>query len=123
MLFPKPAASLSGGLLARKGEASPAMRRQAPVHRRVAATSDDMDIRYCMPVADQTANAAKHALTLRLDDDRHFKLRLAVAVRGQSAQQIVTEALDAFFVTFPGMEALAAQLPPSDTRVFSGTNS
>ena len=36
----------------------------------------------------------KAAFTLRLDPERHLKLRLACAVDGRSAQQIVTDALD-----------------------------
>ena len=36
----------------------------------------------------------KAAFTLRLDGDRHLRLRLANAVTGRSAQQIVTAALD-----------------------------
>ena len=39
---------------------------------------------------------AKAAFTLRLDAERHLQLRLVCAVRHRSAQQIVTEALDAF---------------------------
>ena len=37
----------------------------------------------------------KAAFTLRLDAERHLRLRLATAVTGRSAQQIVTGALDA----------------------------
>src|SRR5690606_16373260 len=36
----------------------------------------------------------KAAFTLRLDPERHLKLRLACAVTGRSAQLIVTDALD-----------------------------
>ena len=49
----------------------------------------------------------KAAFTLRLDTDRHLRLRLATAVTGQSAQQIVTGALDALLASFPEVEALA----------------
>ena len=49
----------------------------------------------------------KAAFTLRLDTDRHLRLRLATAVTGQSAQQIVTAALDALLATIPEVEALA----------------
>ncbi|MGX7896639.1 hypothetical protein [Tsuneonella sp. HG222] len=50
------------------------------------------------------------AFTLRLDARRHLKLRLASTVRGRSAQQIVTEALDRFLKDIPEIEALAAQV-------------
>jgi hypothetical protein len=49
----------------------------------------------------------KAAFTLRLDGQRHLRLRLATAVTGQSAQQIVTSALDALLESLPEVEALA----------------
>ena len=49
----------------------------------------------------------KAAFTLRLDGGRHLRLRLATAVTGQSAQQIVTSALDALLCSIPEVEALA----------------
>jgi hypothetical protein len=49
----------------------------------------------------------KAAFTLRLDGERHLRLRLATAVTGQSAQQIVTSALDAMLASIPEVEALA----------------
>jgi hypothetical protein len=53
----------------------------------------------------------KSAFTLRLDGDRHLRLRLACAVSNRSAQQLVTAALDAFIESMPEIGALAAQLP------------
>jgi hypothetical protein len=49
----------------------------------------------------------KSAFTLRLDPSRHLKLRLACAVNGRSAQQIVTDALDHLLQHMPELEALA----------------
>lgn len=62
------------------------------------------------------AVAAKHnkaAFTLRLDTDRHLRLRLASAVTNRSAQQLVTEALDAFLDSQTEVEALARQIGPA----------
>jgi hypothetical protein len=53
----------------------------------------------------------KSAFTLRLDGDRHLRLRLACAVSNKSAQQLVTAALDAFINSMPEIGALASQLP------------
>lgn len=53
----------------------------------------------------------KAAFTLRLDGERHLKLRLACAVRHQSAQQLVTDALDAFLESMPEIGRLAAHIP------------
>ena len=52
------------------------------------------------------AAKAKAAFTLRLDPERHLKLRLACAVRGGSAQQLVTDALDRLLQSMPELEEL-----------------
>ena len=49
----------------------------------------------------------KAAFTLRLDPERHLKLRLACAVNGRSAQQLVTDALDRLLVGMPELDAMA----------------
>ncbi|VVT11599.1 conserved hypothetical protein [Sphingomonas sp. EC-HK361] len=174
---PKPLASLSSGLLARKGQARPAMRPQgfgftslshagdqlgwndmghdvaspepvealppvlverealkeeftAPVVEPVVVEAPTVPVfdAAVRPVSVLTAkrlqretrakvkDAGKAAFTLRLDADRHLRLRLATATRHRSAQQLVTEALDAFLKTLPEVEALASQLPPVGRR-------
>ena len=52
----------------------------------------------------------KAAFTLRLDPDRHLRLRLASASRNRSAQALVVEALDAFLATLPEVDGLAQHL-------------
>ena len=54
---------------------------------------------------------AKAAFTLRLDTDRHLKLRLACALTRVSAQQLVTGALDNFLKSLPEVEMLAEHVP------------
>jgi len=49
----------------------------------------------------------KAAFTLRLDADRHLKLRLACAIGGRSAQMLVTEALDQLLESMPELDAMA----------------
>ena len=51
----------------------------------------------------------KAAFTLRLDPQRHLKLRLACAVDGRSAQQLVTDALDQLLERMPDLNGLAAK--------------
>ena len=51
----------------------------------------------------------KAAFTLRLDPERHLKLRLACAVDGKSAQQLVTDALDQLLERMPDLNGLAAK--------------
>jgi len=50
----------------------------------------------------------KSAFTLRLDAERHLQLRLLCAVNHRSAQQVVTDALDAYLASHPITEQLAA---------------
>ena len=53
------------------------------------------------------ADGRRAAFTLRVDEARHLKLRLACTVQGRSAQQIVTEALDRLLDELPGLDDLA----------------
>jgi hypothetical protein len=66
---------------------------KAPRARRAAGTKD------------------KAAFTLRLDSARHLKLRLAAAVTGTSAQQLVTRALDLLLGSMPEVDAMAERAP------------
>jgi hypothetical protein len=193
---PKPFASLSSGLLARKGAAKPAMKPQgfgqmggghledlgwndmgfeppkpaetpprdadhdafgeeiddqprvhptgltpvhSPVHSQHAELADRLGVEDADDEFDETAepydeaepapvailptatpvphraprprsapgSKAKAAFTLRLDPERHLKLRLACAVNGRSAQQLVTDALDQLLVDMPELEGMA----------------
>ncbi len=170
MMESKPFASLTSGLLARKGGARPAMRRAmtlseaqdddlgwndmgdesetyqvthapltglTPMQPAPAPAAEIVSIHEAQPapqpapppVVEQraqlaqqveqvtrparvpaTERGAKAAFTLRLDRDRHLRLRLACAVAHRSAQQIVTEALDAYLNDQPEIEALAERV-------------
>lgn len=81
-----------------------------------AVTADTFEPRpVSVAAAGRIARATQHkhkaAFTLRLDEERHLRLRLASAVSGRSAQQIVTGALDAFLESLPEVGELARQLP------------
>ena len=52
----------------------------------------------------------EHNKCLRLDPERHLRLRLASTISGQSAQNLVTQALDAMLAEMPEIETLAAQV-------------
>lgn len=63
------------------------------------------------PARSKTAAKGKRAaFTLRLDPERHLMLRLACTVRGSSAQQLVTDALDGLLAEMPEIAMLAAQV-------------
>ena len=162
---PKTFASLSSTLLARKGQAKPAMRPQgfhmtleahenptqaAPVyhdHHEDLGWNDmghdsepialhpnlEVDPRQEAPVVVKQQKAlarefssvaalppsrapralpgsrGKAAFTLRLDGERHLRLRLVCAVQHRSAQQVVTQALDEFLARQPDNMSLAAK--------------
>lgn len=56
-------------------------------------------------------SSGKAAFTLRLDPSRHLKLRLACAVNGRSAQQLVTDAVDRLLADMPELESMAERAP------------
>jgi hypothetical protein len=138
---PKPQARLTPSLLARKGDARPAMRPQGFVGLRASAESADdlgwddqgtmppvlierealstaFSVRQSVSSPDAApAKPARTAFTLRLDEDRHLKLRLASALRNQSAQQLVVEALDIFLGTLPDITKWSAIMSTSDETV------
>jgi hypothetical protein len=76
--------------------------------RRVAPAPVRAPVRAPVPAV---AARSKAAFTLRLDADRHLRLRLACAVTRRSAQQIVTGALDEYLSSLPELEALAEHVP------------
>lgn len=53
----------------------------------------------------------KAAFTLRLDAERHLRLRLASAVNNRSAQTILIELLDSYLSSLPEIDAMASRLP------------
>lgn len=176
----KPFASLSSGLLARKGAARPAMRPQGyaslapssqqledlgwndmgqeaspppapvekppvlverealaevietPVEAPASATveaaepnvppvvTNSVSVATASRLSRETAHKGRAAFTLRLDAERHLKLRLASAMTHRSAQQLVAHALDQFLETMPEVDALCAQLPPQKLVTLKG---
>ena len=68
------------------------------------------------PAAAPAPAGKKSAFTLRVDAQRHLRLRLATAVTGRSAQQLVTEALDQLLASLPEIESLAERVPASGSK-------
>lgn len=56
------------------------------------------------------AGDRRAAFTLRVDNDRHLRLRLACTLQNRSAQQVVTEALDRLLDEMPGLADLARRV-------------
>jgi hypothetical protein len=104
----------------------------APIVEQVPAASSPVAMRRpeAEPASTQTAAAPKRArkprsepvakdkaaFTLRLDPNRHLKLRLACAVNAKSAQQLVTKALDKLLSSMPELDAMASQAPDRASR-------
>jgi hypothetical protein len=76
----------------------------------VKAKAEKVVVEQAAPIA-APVGKRKAAFTLRLDAQRHLKLRLACAITGRSAQQIVTKALDDFLNDLPEIDRLTQQLP------------
>ncbi|MGY6635639.1 MAG: toxin-antitoxin system HicB family antitoxin [Erythrobacter sp.] len=61
--------------------------------------------------AKRSASAGRRAaFTLRLDPQRHLKLRLAATMQGVSAQALVTDALDRLLAEIDELDAIAARV-------------
>jgi len=94
-------ATLSGSLLVRKGEARPAVLSHAPAQRVDLATAAG-GVRPRPRLARAGGGAgggpAPHpvAMTLRLDGERHRRLRLFAACTDRSMQSVLVAALDAY---------------------------
>jgi hypothetical protein len=99
VLHMNPANEDAGGEVRRQQETlaarfQPLQARRAPVEPRRSALDD----------------GRRAAFTLRVDAERHLKLRLACTIRNRSAQQLVTEALDKLLDEMPDLDTLASQV-------------
>lgn len=82
---------------------------KAPVPQ-VVRQRDEAKRRVASQRKSALADGRRAAFTLRVDAERHLKLRLACAVSNRSAQQLVTEALDRLLADSPEVAELAAQI-------------
>ncbi len=84
-----------------------------PASGKVAITQDNSPGPIEKPVRKRQSalkRGKRAAFTLRLDQERHLKLRLAATMQETSAQDLVTKALDALLSEITELEALAAQM-------------
>ena len=65
---------------------------------------------FAAPRRSALASGRRAAFTLRVDAERHLKLRLACTLKNRSAQQLVTDALDRLLNDLPDVADLAAQV-------------
>ncbi|MDO9367292.1 MAG: hypothetical protein Q7T68_01865 [Sphingopyxis sp.] len=124
-LTPQPIGELSGlsddygadEFEAEAPEVPEIVRQQESLIERVAAVARKVEARP-VPKAEPKAKAPralrareKAAFTLRLDAERHLRLRLASAVTNRSSQVILTDLLDEYLATLPEIDAMASRLP------------
>ncbi|WP_394730823.1 hypothetical protein [Altererythrobacter sp. GH1-8] len=84
-----------------------------PASGKVAITQDNSPGPITKPVRKRQSalkQGKRAAFTLRLDQERHLKLRLAATIQSTSAQELVTQALDSLLAEIKGLEILAAQM-------------
>ena len=86
--------------------------RQQPTQDQATAPSQTPAAPKSKRRSSALAEGRRAAFTLRLDAERHLKLRLASAIGGSSAQQLVTKALDHLLETMPELETLAKHARP-----------
>ncbi len=92
------------------------VRQQESLIERVAAVARKVEARPVPKPKKEKAPRAlrareKAAFTLRLDAERHLRLRLASAVTNRSSQVILTDLLDEYLSTLPEIDAMASRLP------------
>lgn len=102
--------------------AGPVVRRhQSRIEERVLADAamtgpedrvphEDADIEATPARTSAIAAGRRAAFTLRLDAERHLKLRLAATMQGVSAQTLLTEALDTMLAEFDELDVIAKHL-------------
>ena len=92
------------------------VRQQESLIERVAAVARKVEARPVPAPKKEKAPRAlrareKAAFTLRLDAERHLRLRLASAVTNRSSQVILTDLLDEYLSSLPEIDAMASRLP------------
>jgi hypothetical protein len=119
MAAPRNPSQINPGLLARKGEARPAMRPHGTGD--AIDPGDDLgwnDLGETKPVPAVLQERAKlqaatgDAITLRLDADRLLRLRLAATVRNLSPEAFILETLDRSLPSTSDIAALVQRLAP-----------
>ena len=116
-LVPDLSDALAPGFEPEVAEVPEIVRQQESLLDRVAAVARKVEARPAAPkIKKERAPRAlrareKAAFTLRLDAERHLRLRLASAVTNRSSQVILTDLLDEYLASLPEIDAMASRLP------------
>tara|TARA_R110002110_G_scaffold378345_1_gene588784 strand:+ start:357 stop:740 length:384 start_codon:yes stop_codon:yes gene_type:complete len=114
-------ASVTGALLARKGEAGPSADRQALAERWQPREVSVAEVRPAQVAVRVESVAAEPSLkvALRLSEGQHFRLRVAAAQLQMSRQALMSAALDHYLATVcaagvPSCRCLRASGPANE---------
>jgi hypothetical protein len=115
-LHPELADALAGDFEPASAEVPEIVRQQESLIDRVAAVARKVEARPAPTAKKERAPRAlrareKAAFTLRLDAERHLRLRLASAVTNRSSQVILIDLLDEYLASLPEIDAMASRLP------------
>ncbi|WP_374525628.1 hypothetical protein [Sphingopyxis sp.] len=107
---------LSGTFAPEAADVPEIVRQQESLLDRVAAVARKVEAQPAPKAKKDRAPRAlrareKAAFTLRLDAERHLRLRLASAVTNRSSQVILTDLLDEYLASLPEIDAMASRLP------------
>lgn len=98
---------------------APEVVRQQEVVAKIFAGS----AKAAQPRRSARSDGRRVAMTIRLDPDRHLKLRLACMITHSSAQQLLIDALDRLMATSPEVSELASQLSNEGEARLEGRHS
>lgn len=97
-------------------ETGPAAAPVSPIAQQIAVLAERIGTKTAAPeknpprAAELPGASRKAAFTLRLDTERHLRLRLMSALSNRSAQHLLIEALDALIARDDELKALADQV-------------
>ncbi len=86
------------------------LRQREDIVSRVEESAPATKARGSAPRRKAIAQGRRAAFTLRIDRERHLKLRLACTLTNRSAQSLITEALDAYLEAQDEIAEIAAQV-------------
>ncbi len=102
--------ALSGQLASNHGQEPPSPLIPLAAHRYARGMARNADAKAPTERQSALSDGRRAAFTLRVDENRHLKLRLACTMQGRSAQQLVTQALDRLLEELPELDDLAKRV-------------
>lgn len=102
--------ALSSQLASEQAQEPPSALIPLAAHRFAHGVARNADAKKPAERQSALSDGRRAAFTLRVDENRHLKLRLACTMQGRSAQQLVTQALDRLLEELPELDDLAKRV-------------